>query len=83
MMKTYRRANSHLLCGHWNGSPIEIGLTGLMKAVPRGEVSHYHDYHEYYVVLRGRGTLVVEGRDVPLEAGSVVMMQPGERHRVA
>lgn len=56
-MKIYRRVDSHLLCGHWNGSPVEIGLTGVMKSVPRG--------------------------DVPLEAGTVVMPHPGERHRVS
>lgn len=82
-MMVYRRTDSHLLCGHWNGSPIEIGMTGLLKAVPCGEAYHYHDYHEYYVVVRGRGGLNVEGRDVPLEADTVVMVQPGERHRVA
>jgi len=81
-MRIYRRANSHLLCGHWNGSPIEIGLTGVLKAVPRGEANHYHDYHEYYLILRGRGTLNVEERDVPLEANTIVMVQPGEQHHV-
>jgi len=53
-----------------------------MKSVPRGETHHYHDYHEYYVILRGRGLLNVEGREAPLEAETVVMVRPGERHRV-
>jgi len=54
-MKTYSRTphTGHLLCGHWNGSPLEIGLTGgTVTAVPRGEAYHYHDYHEYYIILR-------------------------------
>ncbi len=49
---------------------------------PPGEVYHYHDFHEYYVVLQGSAILRVEGRDVLLAAGVVVMVQPGERHRV-
>lgn len=53
-----------------------------MKAVPRNEAYHYHDYHEYYVVLRGKAKLDVEGNEVPLEVDTVVMIQPGERHRV-
>ncbi|MBI1801427.1 MAG: cupin domain-containing protein [Chloroflexi bacterium] len=81
-MQIYHATNSHLFCGHWNGSPLEIGLTGLMRGVPRREAYHYHDYHEYYVILRGRGRLKVEGRAVPLEPNTVVMIQPGERHRV-
>jgi len=81
-MNIYRRVNGHLLCGHWNGSPVEIGLNGVMKSVPRGEAYHFHEYHEYYVILRGRGALNVEGRGVPLEADTVVMIPLGERHCV-
>jgi len=82
-MKLYYRTNSHLICGHWNGSPIEIGLTDVIKAIPDSEIYHYHKYHEYYVIIHGKGTLNVEGRDVPLEANAAVMIQPGERHRIA
>lgn len=82
-MQIYQRTNSHLFCGHWNGSPLEIGVTQTLKAIPPREVYHYHEYHEYYVILQGRGRLNVEGREVPLEAQTVVMVQPRERHRVS
>ena len=81
-MRVFRRTDSHLLCGHWNGSPVEIGSTDIMKAVPQGEEYHLHDYHEYHVMLRGQGALFVAGKEVPLEPHTVVMLQPGERHRV-
>jgi mannose-6-phosphate isomerase-like protein (cupin superfamily) len=81
-MKTFAKSDSHLLCGHWNGSPVEIGVTGVLTEVPLSECLHYHDYHEYYVVLEGDGTLEVEGSIVPLSAGSAVMVEPGERHQV-
>jgi len=82
-VRIYEEAENPWRCGHWNGSPIEIALTtGVMTRIPAGEAYHYHDFHEYYVVLYGRATLCVEGEDVPLEAGIVVMVQPGERHRV-
>lgn len=82
-MRTYQRGNSHLFCGHWNGSPMEIGflLDPLMR-VPESEALHYHDYHEYYVVLEGSAELEVEGELVPLRAGTVVMVEPDERHCV-
>ncbi len=81
-MKTYVKEGSHLFCGHWNGSPVEIGLTETLYNVPETEQRHYHDYHEYYVVLDGDGTLEVEGSLVPLVAGTTVMVEPGEKHRV-
>jgi mannose-6-phosphate isomerase-like protein (cupin superfamily) len=82
-MRIYEPTGSHLFCGHWNGSPLEIGLTPApLKKTPDSERLHYHDYHEYYVVLEGRAALEVEGRTVPLRRGTVVMVEPGEKHRV-
>lgn len=80
-MRIYRRQDSHVLCGHW-GSPLEIGVTSLLKEVPKAERYHDHDYHEYYLVLEGSAELGVEGETVPMTAGAVIMVQPGERHRV-
>ena len=70
------------VCGHWNGSPLEIGM-GLRSEVGAGETRHYHPYREYYVVLEGTAELEVEGALVPLRAGMVVLVEPGERHMVA
>jgi mannose-6-phosphate isomerase-like protein (cupin superfamily) len=81
-MHIYYRGNSHLLCGYWNGSPVEIGVTPVLKQIPPGNAYHYHPYHEYYVVLEGRAELLVEGERVPLDADTVVMVEPGERHRL-
>lgn len=81
-MKSYTRSGSHLFCGHWNESPVEIGLTELLREVPLTECLHYHDYHEYYVVLEGEGKLEVEGHVVDLVAGATVMVEPGEKHQV-
>ncbi|MCA1667929.1 MAG: cupin domain-containing protein [Thermomicrobia bacterium] len=81
-MRIYGETDSPWRCGHWNGSPIEILFSDFVTSVPVGEAYHYHNFHEYYVILRGRAILHVEGQDVPMEAESVVMVQPGERHRV-
>jgi quercetin dioxygenase-like cupin family protein len=55
---------------------------GLRSEVGTGEVRHYHPYREYYVVLEGTAELEVEGTTIPLNAGMVVMVEPGERHQV-
>jgi len=81
-LKTFSISGTHLFCGHWNGSPVEIGLTGLLLEVPLTERLHYHEYHEYYVILEGGGSLEVEGSVVALKAGTTVMVEPGERHQV-
>jgi mannose-6-phosphate isomerase-like protein (cupin superfamily) len=82
-MRTYLRGESHLFCGHWNGSPVEIGfLPGPLKDVPNSEVLHYHDYYEYYVVLEGKAELEVEDDRIHLRRDIVVMVEPYERHRI-
>lgn len=81
-MRVYERAENPWYCGFWNGSSLEIAVTPVTREIYANEAYHYHEYHEYYVVLHRRATLRVEGEDVPLVAGTVVMVQPGERHRV-
>lgn len=80
-MRTYEKHESHLFCGHWNGSPVEIG-EGRLTRVPASEVRHKHPYHENYVVLEGEAELEVDGRRVPLQAGTIVMIEPEEWHQV-
>jgi mannose-6-phosphate isomerase-like protein (cupin superfamily) len=69
------------ICGHWNGSPLAIG-SGLRSEVGPGEVRHHHPHREYYVVLEGMAQLEVEGELVELRAGTVIMVEAGERHQV-
>ena len=85
-MKTYHKSEASgdgpaWICGHWNGSPLAIG-SGLRSEVGTGEARHHHPYREYYVVLEGTAELEVEGELVQLRAGTVVMVEPGERHMV-
>lgn len=69
------------VCGHWNGSPIEIGL-GFRSDTGPHEVRHHHPYCEYYVVLEGSAVIEVGTKHVPVRAGMVLMVEPGERHQV-
>ena len=82
MAEIFAKDQSHRICGHWNGSPVEIGVTDVMYHIPTSEDDHYHAYHEYYVILEGRAELDVEGTTFPMEAETVVMVNPGEKHRV-
>ncbi len=56
-------------------------LGGSFDIVPPGKRScPYHFHHnqeELFVVLRGRGTLRVDGELLPIEAGDVIFIPPG------
>lgn len=80
-MQIYEKNNSHLFCGYWNGSPVEIG-EGYLTAVPESEAWHKHPYHEYYVVLEGEAQLEVREQIIPIRAGMVIMIEPNEWHQI-
>lgn len=43
--------------------------------------AHWHrKTHEYYYVIEGAGLLVVDGENVPVEAGDCVWIKPGAFH---
>ena len=69
------------VCGHWNGSPLEIGM-GLRTEVGEREVRHHHPYCENFIGLEGTAEFEVEGAVVVLRPGIVVMFEPGERHQL-
>jgi len=60
----------------------ELYRTGLSETI---RVRWYHPpaSHCYYIFLHGRGALYVNGREVPVAGGQVVMVEPREPHRFA
>ncbi len=41
---------------------------------------HLHDSYELYCFISGNAKYMIEGREVPLEYGTVLLMRPGELH---
>lgn len=42
---------------------------------------HYHrELREVYLVARGRSTLLLDGQEITLAAGDVLVVEPGEVH---
>jgi mannose-6-phosphate isomerase-like protein (cupin superfamily) len=65
------------LVGPWNSSiPVAVGYANAGV-----DEQHYHvEMNEVYLVVQGRSTAVVDGQTVRLEAGSVLVVEPGEVH---
>jgi len=80
-MKLYKKGKSHLFCGHWNGSKIEIGLTEKLKIIPGNNQLHHHPYKEYYLIIEGKGAIQVEDRIVSLSKEMLLVVDPYEKHK--
>ena len=62
-----------------SSSGLELGVYVLVA--PEPDRQQPHDDDEVYVVLEGRGTLEVEGEQVPLAEGDAVFVPAGAEHR--
>lgn len=80
-MRLYKKSRSHLFCGHWNGSTVEIGLTENLKTIPENNQLHCHNYREYYLILEGAGAIEVENEIVSLTKDTLMMVEPNEKHK--
>jgi len=58
---------------------LEVGVYVL--AAPEPDRQQPHEDDEVYVVLEGRGTLEVEGREVDMEEGQAMFVAAGAEHR--
>jgi mannose-6-phosphate isomerase-like protein (cupin superfamily) len=58
---------------------LELGVYVLVAPEPDRQTPHEDD--EVYVVLEGRGTLEVEGDQIPVEEGKAVFVPAGADHR--
>jgi len=58
---------------------LEVGVYALVAPEPDHQQPHEDD--ELYVVLDGRGTLTVEGKEIPLTTGNAVFVPAGAEHQ--
>jgi mannose-6-phosphate isomerase-like protein (cupin superfamily) len=58
---------------------LEVAVYTLVAPEPDRQQPHADD--ELYVVLEGRGTLEVEGKQVPLKEGEAMFVPAGAEHR--
>lgn len=43
---------------------------------------HYHDCHEYWLIFRGKGKVMSEGREFYVKPGDIVCTAAGDEHDV-
>ena len=63
--------------GPWNSDvPIPVGYAN--EGI---DESHYHaQMYEIYLVAQGHSTAIVEGKEITLQAGSILVVEPNEVH---
>ena len=59
-----------------DGAPASVTHLTTHDARP-----HWHKTtHEYYYVMKGSGTIVIDGEEVPVKEGDLVWIKPPARH---
>jgi len=66
------------MCGRWGQ---ETGGSGIFTVTQDGAFErHYHDCDEYWIILRGRGLAVSEGKEYEVGPGDCVATGMGHQH---
>ena len=74
----------HVLAGLLDGDHLSRG--GLSFHPPGHRThpgtQHAHPDHEVFCILAGRGWIEIDGEREPLQAGDVLVIEPGEVHHI-
>jgi len=67
----------------FEGAPYGAGVSFFLGNLEpgKGPGLHQHPYSETYIVLSGQGAMVVDGEDVVVGAGDIVVIGPATPHR--
>lgn len=72
--------SARLLAQDWGGDHSQLYIK--KHTVDADYALHWHDFFELEIVLRGRGTQVLNGRSYPLTRGSVYLLSPTDFHEI-
>lgn len=70
------------ICGDFNNAPLKIARA-ITKKVLEKEITHNHNGFEFYIFLKGKAELEVEGKIIPVLGGDVLLVEPGENHKIS
>jgi mannose-6-phosphate isomerase-like protein (cupin superfamily) len=77
-----RYTDSRLIPEHFGGRRIASG--GLYVFEPgetaHPEPRHVHEVDEVFIFVQGKGMIPIDGHEVPVETGDVVIVEAGEDH---
>lgn len=69
------------ICGDFNNAPLGIARAVTNKVLPR-EIIHKHEGFEFYIFLKGKAEMEIEGSLISVKKGDVILVEAGENHRV-
>jgi mannose-6-phosphate isomerase-like protein (cupin superfamily) len=68
--------------GVWDKTMFEHGTMSVLLFTPRGhDFQTTHTQDELYIVLKGSGTLLIDGRPNPFREGDVLFVPANTLHR--
>ena len=81
-MKQFNTDKNGWYCGFWNNSPLAINFIPRKELYPHEKLHYHKDFYEYYLVIDGEMTLIVNQKEFYLKKHDLLMIEAGEIHRV-
>jgi mannose-6-phosphate isomerase-like protein (cupin superfamily) len=82
-MEGGRGAQVKLINASLGTEKIDLHLNRLVPGGPSGKLHHHNAADNIYIVKRGEGTLVIEGKTHIIRADDVVYIPAGTKHSLA
>lgn len=77
------RESSDFYFGNYGEIPIGISSATILDVGTSNDLLHYHKKsHEFYLTIKGAGILEIEGVEYMLDENHLLMVEPGEKHKV-
>lgn len=77
------RKSSDFYFGNYGEIPIGVSFATINKNGINGDKLHYHKKgFEFYITTQGSGIIEIEGREIVLNNEQMIMVEPGEKHKI-
>ena len=80
--KSHEHEKNSRICGTFDDAPLKIARAVTSEVLEK-EKMHNHEGYEFYIFLKGKAELEVEGAIISVKEGDVILIEAGENHKVA
>ena len=81
-LKTKEYEKDCRIAGKFNNSTLAIARAVTKEVLPNENIHSHLKATEYYIFLKGRAEMQVNGNSFEVSGGDVIVIEPGENHKV-
>jgi mannose-6-phosphate isomerase-like protein (cupin superfamily) len=81
-LKTREHDSDCRIVGKFNGGTVAIARAVTKEVLPFEQMHSHQTATEYYIFLKGKAEMIVNGDVISITKGDVLVIEPGEAHKL-